>query len=27
LRDAQATGLPLLHKPVTLDRLLNVLDD
>jgi len=26
LREAQATGLPLLHKPVTLPRLLDVLD-
>jgi signal transduction histidine kinase len=27
LREAQATGLPLLHKPVTLDRLMDVLSD
>jgi CheY-like chemotaxis protein len=26
LREAQATGLALLHKPVTLERLLDVLD-
>jgi CheY-like chemotaxis protein len=26
LREAQATGLPLLHKPLTLERLLDVLD-
>lgn len=26
LREAQATGLPLLHKPLTLSRLLDVLD-
>jgi ActR/RegA family two-component response regulator len=26
LREAQATDLPLLHKPVTLARLLDVLD-